>query len=114
MKGTVDAARRDRALMKVLGDPYALSPDRAAEPDLGDEGELRGAEHSEALGAWLGPFVMAAINTRVVRRSKALGGYPYGRSFRYREVMSFPRGPRIRTFAAPSFTTHVPVQRLRP
>jgi short subunit dehydrogenase-like uncharacterized protein len=37
---------------------------------------------------------MAAINTRVVRRSNALLGYAWGRDFRYREAMSFGRGPR--------------------
>ena len=92
LKGTVDEARADRSKLKVLGDPYALSPDRAAEPDLGREGDLRGAEHSDELGGWLGPFVMAAINTRVVRRSNALQDWAYGRSFRYREVMAFGDG----------------------
>jgi len=78
--------------MKVLGDPYALSPDREAEPRLGNEADLRGAEHSDELGLWLGPFVMASVNTRVVRRSNALRGWAYGRSFRYREVMAFGSG----------------------
>jgi short subunit dehydrogenase-like uncharacterized protein len=36
---------------------------------------------------------MAAINTRVVRRSHALLGYPWN-AFSYREVMSFPGSPR--------------------
>jgi short subunit dehydrogenase-like uncharacterized protein len=92
LKGTVDEVRRDRSLLKVLGDPYALSPDRAAEPDLGREGDLRGVEHSDELGAWLGPFVMATVNTRVVRRSNALQDWEYGRRFRYREVMAFGEG----------------------
>jgi short subunit dehydrogenase-like uncharacterized protein len=92
LKGTVDDVKRDRSLMKVLGDPYALSPDRDAEPDLGDETDLRGAEHSEELGTWFGPFVMATVNTRVVRRSNALRSWAYGRRFRYREVMAFGSG----------------------
>jgi short subunit dehydrogenase-like uncharacterized protein len=93
MKGTVDEIRADRSLMKVLGDPYALSPDRDAEPDLGDEGDLMGVEHDGALGGWLGPFIMARINTRVVRRSNALQDWAYGRRFKYREVMAFGEGP---------------------
>ncbi len=36
---------------------------------------------------------MAAINTRVVRRSNALQDWAYGRRFRYREVMSTGRAP---------------------
>ena len=39
-------------------DPYALSPDRAAEPDLGKERELQSVERDAELG-WLAPFVMA-------------------------------------------------------
>ena len=37
---------------------------------------------------------MAAINTRVVRRSNALLDYAYGRKFSYSEEMSFGAGPR--------------------
>jgi short subunit dehydrogenase-like uncharacterized protein len=91
-KGAVDEVKRDRSKLRVMGDPYALSPDRDAEPDLGDQRDLRGAEHSEELGLWFGPFVMASINTRVVRRSNALQSWAYGRRFRYREVMSFGSG----------------------
>jgi short subunit dehydrogenase-like uncharacterized protein len=111
LKGTVDEARADRSLLKVLGDPYALSPDRDAEPDLGKEADLRGVEHSDELGAWLGPFVMAAINTRVVRRSNALQGFAYGRRFRYREVMAFGEGiaGRLRALAVAGGTGGVTV-----
>jgi short subunit dehydrogenase-like uncharacterized protein len=99
MKGAVDEVRADRSVIKQLMDPYALSPDRAAEPDLGKEGDLRGTEHSAELGGWLGPFIMAAINTRVVRRSNALQGWAYGRRFRYREVMAFGEGIKGRAMA---------------
>jgi short subunit dehydrogenase-like uncharacterized protein len=92
MRGQVDEARADRSVLKVLGDPHALSPDRAAEPDLGPERDLRGAEYSAELHTWFGPFVMAPINTRVVRRSNALQQWAYGRRFRYREVMAFGDG----------------------
>jgi len=92
MKGTVDDVKRDRSLARVLADPYALSPDRDAEPKLGNEADLRGAEYSEELGTWFGPFVMAPVNTRVVRRSNALQDWAYGRRFRYREVMAFGSG----------------------
>jgi short subunit dehydrogenase-like uncharacterized protein len=92
LKGTVDDVKRDRSLVKVLADPYALSPDRAAEPELGNEADLRGAEYSEELSTWFGPFVMAPVNTRVVRRSNALREWAYGRRFRYREVMAFGSG----------------------
>ena len=92
MKETVDEVRKDRSLMRILNDPYALSPDRGAEPELGNEADLRGAEHSDELGTWFGPFVMAPVNTRVVRRSNALRDWGYGHRFRYREVMDFGSG----------------------
>ena len=93
LEGTVDDARSDPELARVLDDPYALSPDREAEPRLGSEQDLRGVQHDRELGMWLGPFVMSAINTRVVRRSNALQGLAYGPRFRYREVMGFGDGP---------------------
>ena len=53
MKGTVDEVKNDRSLMRILADPYALSPHRDNEPKLGDESDLRGAEYSAELGTWL-------------------------------------------------------------
>ncbi|HEY4811302.1 MAG TPA: enoyl-ACP reductase, partial [Solirubrobacteraceae bacterium] len=93
LKGTVDEARSDGALARIVNDPYALSPDRTAEPNLGAEADLRGIQNDRELGMWLGPFIMSAINTRVVRRSNALQGWVYGPRFRYREVMGFGSGP---------------------
>ncbi|MBV8194584.1 MAG: saccharopine dehydrogenase NADP-binding domain-containing protein [Candidatus Dormibacteraeota bacterium] len=92
MKGMVDDLKRQPKLRRVAGDPYALSPDRRREPQLGVQSDLRGVELDRDLGLWLGPFVMAAANTRVVRRSNALQNWAYGRGFRYREVMSFGSG----------------------
>jgi short subunit dehydrogenase-like uncharacterized protein len=88
----LDEARRSRQRRRIMADPYALSPDRAAEPRLGSERDLSGIEHDSELGMWLGPFAMAAANTRVVRRSNALRGWAYGRRFRYREVSGFGQG----------------------
>jgi short subunit dehydrogenase-like uncharacterized protein len=87
MKTGIDEVRSDRSLMKVMGDPYALSPERSAEPDLGDESDSMKPERMDELGGWMAPFIMARINTRVIRRSNALLGHAYGKRFRYREVM---------------------------
>jgi len=92
MRGQLDEIRSDRRARELVDDPYALSPDRAAEPDLGDERDLRAPVRDPGLGRWLGPFVMAQANTRVVRRTNALRGWAYGRRFRYREVMGFGDG----------------------
>ncbi|MGD0066323.1 MAG: saccharopine dehydrogenase NADP-binding domain-containing protein [Streptosporangiaceae bacterium] len=85
---------------RVVSDPYALSPDRAAEPDLGDERDPGWARYDGSLRMWTGPFAMAGINTRVVRRSNALQGWAYGRRFRYREVTGFGAGPAAPLLAA--------------
>ena len=92
LTGELDDSRANPAWHKLLEDPYALSPDRAGEPDLGHQGGVRGPVHDDALGAWLAPFVMASINTRVVRRSNALQGWAYGRGLRYREAMGMGSG----------------------
>jgi short subunit dehydrogenase-like uncharacterized protein len=98
--GQLDEAKGDKQRARISADPYALSPDRSAEPDLGDERDLRTVKRDADLGAWLAPFMMAPINTRVVRRSNALQGWDYGRKFRYREVMGFRSGPAAPAIAA--------------
>lgn len=87
------AARQDPERKAVLRDPYSLSPNREAEPDLGDQPDPKVSWFDDELGQWVGPFFMAGINTRVVRRSNSLLAYHYGREFRYRELMALGTGP---------------------
>jgi short subunit dehydrogenase-like uncharacterized protein len=96
--GTVDSARaqfeelgRDSAARRLVGDPFALSPDRDAEPDTGQPRDA-GPPSRTADGRWTAPYVMAPFNTRIVRRSSALQGWAYGRGMRYGEVMGCGRG----------------------
>ena len=98
LRGLVDALTADPATRRMLADPYSLSPDRAAEPDLGRQSDAAGVVRID--GRWTGPFVMAPHNTRIVRRSNALQAWAYGRAFRYREVMGFGRGPAGPVLAA--------------
>jgi short subunit dehydrogenase-like uncharacterized protein len=92
MKGQVDDMKAGGAVRKVVGDPYALSPDRAADPDGRDERDSVGVSRDATLGQWIAPFVMAPFNTRIVRRSNALQDWAYGRGFRYREVTGLGTG----------------------
>jgi short subunit dehydrogenase-like uncharacterized protein len=90
IRNQVDVLKKDPALRRVVGDPYALSPNRDKEPDLGrqpDLDTLPAAEIDPDLRGRLAPFVMAPYNTRIVRRSNALRDWAYGRRFRYREAM---------------------------
>src|SRR6266700_2972080 len=84
--GQQDEMRASAERRRVVRDPYALSPDRPAEPDLGDERDLDWVRYDGDLRRWVGPFVMAGIKTRVVRRSNALQDWASGRRSRYREV----------------------------
>jgi short subunit dehydrogenase-like uncharacterized protein len=93
MMGQLDEVRASAERRRLVQDPYALSPDRAAEPGLGDERDLDRARYDGELRMWTGPWLMAGINTRVVRRSNAVQGWAYGRRFRYREVTGFGAGP---------------------
>lgn len=87
----------DPDVRALLADPYALSTDRAAEPEFGpqpDGGWRRGRDIApELAGIWTAPFAMALPNTRTVRRSNALLDWAYGRRFRYSEAMSVGSSP---------------------
>ena len=100
MRAQLDAVSADPALRRLVDDPYSLSPDRSAEPELGDERDRMTVSKDPELGRWTGSFVMAPFNTRIVRRSNALTGYAYGRRFRYREVMGYGRSPLAPVIAA--------------
>lgn len=92
MRGQLESMRSTPALRSLVADPYSLSPDRAQEPDTKQPADVASVRRSEN-GLWTAPFIMAAANTRIVRRSNALQGWAYGRSLRYGEVMGIARGP---------------------
>jgi short subunit dehydrogenase-like uncharacterized protein len=92
--GTIDTVRKefeaieaDPSLRAVLADPYALSPDPAAESALGRVHDSARPVRDPLLGRWVAPFVMGPFNAQIVRRSNALQGFAYGPGFRYREVL---------------------------
>jgi len=91
MMNIVDELKANPGLRKVLGNPYALNPKGVRGPDKGDQ---TGAHFDKHFNMWTGPFVMAAINTRIVRRSHALMGQPWGEDFRYSEVMGTGKGAK--------------------
>lgn len=46
--------------------------------------------HKNVTGKWMMPWVMQAIDTRIVNRSNALTGWRYGRNLVYRELAQAP------------------------
>ena len=83
-------AEQDPSIETILRDPYALNP--ASAPRGLDGPERTGPEYDPDFKAWVAPFVMAEINTKVVRRSNALLGSAYGAEFRYDEGICLPYG----------------------
>ncbi len=91
-------ASEDPAVRRLLANPFALDPDPSAQrPHSPDEHSIG---WDARLGMFTVPFVMAQVNTRVVRRSHALANLPWGADFRYREVMSTPGSARGLVMAA--------------
>jgi short subunit dehydrogenase-like uncharacterized protein len=88
----LQTASSDPDARRQLADPYTLTPDRGAEPELGHQPDLPwrpGRDIApELAGLWTAGFMMAPYNTRIVRRSNALLDWAYGRQFRYTESMS--------------------------
>jgi short subunit dehydrogenase-like uncharacterized protein len=89
MLGIMEVASESTA-RRAMAHPYALDPQ--GDRGQGDTWDRNGLAYNEHLERWTGPFVMAAINTRVVRRSHALLDRPWGADFSYTETMSTGRG----------------------
>jgi short subunit dehydrogenase-like uncharacterized protein len=91
MAQVMEESRNDSSVRRLVQDPYALNPaDRRTGPDRND---TTGVEWDAQFGAWIAPFVMAPINTRVVRRSNALLDYGFGEQLLYDEAVMMGTGP---------------------
>lgn len=89
----MEASQRRR-----FADPFLLNPAGSAPGDAAAHADPIAPHHDADLDAWLGPFVMGPINTRVVRRSAALltmaGQAPaYAAGFHYQEYLRYGEGP---------------------
>ena len=80
---TMKAAAKKPSLIKILNDPFALTPGFEG-PDQ-PNGLI--PHYEDELGKWAAPFIMASINTKNVHRTNYLRGHPYGKDFRYDEMM---------------------------
>jgi short subunit dehydrogenase-like uncharacterized protein len=80
------AARQQR-------EPFLLDPPHARSRIQTERNrDVTGAFYDADIGSWVGPFVMAPINTRVVRRSAALFDQwqeGYGPDFAYQEYVRY-------------------------
>jgi short subunit dehydrogenase-like uncharacterized protein len=81
----MEESEKDPSIREKVASPYSLYPE-GMKPGL-DGADQTGAIYDEDFGQWTSPFIMAAINTRVVRRTNALLGLPWGEDFRYDEAV---------------------------
>ena len=75
----------DPALRQELDNPYSLCPDSSQLPE--HPPILVPVQYDSDFQGWVSPFVMAAVNTRIVLRSNALLDYAYGNQFQYDEAV---------------------------
>jgi len=75
----------------AMADPFLLNPEGVRPANAAAHADPLGPRHDADFSAWLGPFMMSTINTRVVRRSAALLGYAEG--YAYQEYLRLGRGP---------------------
>ena len=85
MLNVVKEASDDPELRRELANPYSLCPDGYT-PQL-RQPNVSLAEYDTDFKSWIAPFVMAAINTRIVHRTNALSKQAYGADFRYDEAV---------------------------
>jgi len=79
---TMAAIQKDPSVGLLLMNPFALTPGFTgpAQPPG------NAVEHDPDVGADVGPFMMAMINTKNVHRSNLLMGHPWGEDFKYDEM----------------------------
>ena len=85
MLTTIEQAKAAPEIRRTLTNPYALAP-------IGMRAGVRQNNvnvpmRDEASKRWVAPFIMASVNTRVVHRSHALMGRPWGADFLYDEAV---------------------------
>ncbi|REH39104.1 short subunit dehydrogenase-like uncharacterized protein [Paraperlucidibaca baekdonensis] len=85
LMNAVKEAAADPAVRREMADPYAICPDDGAKRVR--QPNVQGVQFDADFKRWVGPFVMATVNTRVVHRSHALQGHPWGEGFTYDEAM---------------------------
>jgi len=85
LMNVVKEASANPALRKQLANPYSICPEGYA-PEV-RQPNVTSAQFDADFDAWVAPFVMSAINTRIVQRSNALSKQAYGADFTYDEAV---------------------------
>lgn len=88
-QATMMAVQKNPAVMMTLMNPFALTPGFTgpAQPDGSAPYE------DKVTGSWVGPFMMAMINSKAVHRTNFALGHPWGTDFQYDEMVMLPGPP---------------------
>jgi short subunit dehydrogenase-like uncharacterized protein len=97
LMNVVKEASANPALRKELANPYSICPEGYA-PEV-RQPNVTSTQFDADFDAWVAPFVMSAINTRIVQRSNALSKQAYGADFTYDEAVLTGRGLKGRLAA---------------
>lgn len=97
-RATMAAIQKNPAVMGVMMNPFALTPgfEGPTQPDGNTPYE------DTVTGSWVGPFMMAGINTKAVHRANFLLGHPWGTDLQYDE-MTMLSGPPTQGGGGPTF-----------
>jgi short subunit dehydrogenase-like uncharacterized protein len=90
LNNVIKESYEDKEIYKILSNPYSLNPNGYQKGE--DKNDLRKVIYDKVSKKWISPFIMASINTKIVRRSNAISGFKYGKNFRYSEATTAGKG----------------------
>jgi short subunit dehydrogenase-like uncharacterized protein len=90
LNNVIKESYEDKEIHKILSNPYSLNPNEYQQGK--DRKDLRKVIYDKVSKKWISPFIMASINTKIVRRSNAISGFLYGEYFRYSEATTAGKG----------------------
>ena len=85
-----EEARKDPEVVKIAKNPYSLAPEGMRSGVR--QHNVTSVEYDKDARTWVGPFLMAGVNTSVVHRSNALMNYVWGKDLEYDEAMMMGKG----------------------
>ena len=81
----LEESKKNKSVRKIINNPHSLNP--KADHISRDERDLNKIIYDKTSKTWISPFIMASINTRIVRRSNYLMDFKYGETFIYNEAL---------------------------
>jgi short subunit dehydrogenase-like uncharacterized protein len=85
MAEMIVAAKADAQVRRDMANPYILCPKKHSYSIK--QTSVKGPAYDRDFGSWSAPFIMEAINVRVVLRSNTLRRMAFGKDFSYGEAM---------------------------